>query len=60
LLGVDLTRERVELAHRFVDGVLERAGEAGLTQLLMREGALPTPAELEAPGLWLARLETTD
>lgn len=59
LLGVDLTRERVELAHRFVDGVLERAGEAGLAQLLTREGSLPTPAELEAPGLWLARLETT-
>ena len=58
LLGVDLTRERVEIAHRFVDGVVERAGEQGLAQLLDREGSLPTPAELEAPGLWLARLET--
>ena len=58
LLGVDLTRERVEIAHGFVDGVVERAGEQGLAQLLDREGSLPTPAELEAPGLWLARLET--
>jgi uncharacterized protein (DUF2342 family) len=59
LLGVDLTRDRVALAHRFVTGVLDRAGEAGLAQLIGREGSLPTPAELEAPGLWLARLETS-
>jgi putative hydrolase len=59
LLGVDLTRERVALAQRFVTGVLDRAGEAGLAQLIGREGSLPTPAELEAPGLWLARLETS-
>lgn len=59
LLGVDLTRDRVAVAHRFVNGVTERAGESGLAQLLEREGSLPTPAELEAPGLWLARLETT-
>ena len=59
LLGVDLTAERVALAHRFVDGVVERAGDSALTPLLDRAGSLPTPAELEAPGLWLARLETT-
>lgn len=58
LLGVDLTTERVALAHRFVAGVVERAGDSALTPLLDRAGSLPTPAELEAPGLWLARLET--
>jgi hypothetical protein len=41
-----------------VQGVVERAGDLGLSQLLDRDGALPTPAELAAPGLWLARLET--
>lgn len=57
LLGIDLTSDRVALGRRFVDGVLERAGEAGLAQIIDRDGALPTPAEIEAPGLWLARLE---
>lgn len=59
LLGVNLTTERVALAHQFVAGVLERAGELGLAQLASRQDGLPTPSELAAPGLWLARLETT-
>jgi putative hydrolase len=58
LLGIDITTERVASAQRFVQGVVERAGDLGLSQLLDRDGALPTPAELAAPGLWLARLET--
>lgn len=57
LLGIDLTPERVALAQQFVSGVLERAGETGLAQLAGRPGSLPTPAEIIAPGLWLARLE---
>ena len=57
LLGIDLTTERVAIAHQFVAGVIERAGEEGLAQLLDRPGNLPTPAEIVAPGLWLARLE---
>ncbi|MFM7962566.1 MAG: zinc-dependent metalloprotease [Actinomycetota bacterium] len=59
LLGVDLTTDRVALGQRFVQGVVERAGAAGLAQLMEREGSLPTAAEVAAPGLWLARLETT-
>jgi len=58
LLGVDLTTDRVALGQRFVQGVVERAGTAGLAQLIEREGSLPTAAEVAAPGLWLARLET--
>jgi len=58
LLGVDLTTERVALGKRFIDGVVERAGEHGAQQLLASAESLPTPAELAAPGLWLARLET--
>lgn len=59
LLGIDLTVDRVAAGRRFVDGVLERAGEDGLAALRDRPDGLPTPPELEAPGLWLARLETT-
>lgn len=59
LLGIDLTKERVAQGTHFVSGVVERAGEPGLARLLDRENALPTPAELVAPGLWLARLETS-
>lgn len=59
LLGIDLTTERVALAQQFIAGVLERAGDAGVAQLVAKQGNLPTPAELVAPGLWLARLETS-
>jgi putative hydrolase len=41
----------------FVDGVRERAGADGLAPLFTRADGLPTVPELEAPGLWLARLE---
>ena len=57
LLGLHLTRQQVERGRAFVDGVSERAGQAGVNQLLDRPGSLPTPAEMDAPGLWLARLE---
>lgn len=57
LLGLTLTREQVERGHAFVDGVIERAGTDGLARLWASARALPTPAELDAPGLWLARLD---
>lgn len=57
LLGLDLTPERVAISQQFVAGVLERAGEEGLSHLVSRPGNLPTPPEIVAPGLWLARLE---
>ena len=60
LLGVDLTSEQVERAQQFIAGVLERAGDDGVALLLARHGNLPTPSEIVAPGLWLARLETSN
>lgn len=57
LLGVHITRQQVEAGRSFVDGVVQRAGTDGLSPLYEAAGNLPTPAELEAPGLWLARLE---
>ena len=59
LLGVDLTSEQVERAQQFIAGVLERAGDDGVALLLAKHGNLPTPSEIVAPGLWLARLETS-
>jgi uncharacterized protein (DUF2342 family) len=60
LLGVDLTVERVMTARRFATGVIDRAGADALVALYERADALPTPAEIDAPGLWLARLEITE
>jgi putative hydrolase len=57
LLGLHLTRQQVERGRAFVTGVIERGGPAAVNQLLDVDGGLPTPAELDAPGLWLARLE---
>ncbi len=60
LLGLRVTRAQVERGRAFVAGVIERAGTEGLDPLYDRPTAIPTPAELEAPGLWLARLEISD
>jgi putative hydrolase len=60
LLGIDPNRRAHELAGTFCAGVVERAGPTALARLLEAEPLLPTPSELEAPGLWLARLELVD
>ncbi len=57
LFGLTITRRQVERGRAFVEGVVERGGAAGLDQLFTSASALPTPAEVDAPGLWLARLE---
>ena len=57
LLGLQLTNEQVQRGKEFAAGVVDRVGEAGLTGLFAKSDALPTPAELDAPGLWIARLE---
>lgn len=56
LLGIHHTREIVERGRRFVAGVLERSTPDVLVSMLNRPDALPTPAEVDAPGLWLARI----
>lgn len=57
LLGLRLTRQQLERGRTFIDGVVERSGNDGISQLFSAPGNLPTPSELDAPGLWLARLE---
>jgi putative hydrolase len=60
LLGLDPSRRAHEQAAAFCAGVVGRAGPGALSRLLEGEHLLPTPSELEAPGLWLARLELDD
>jgi putative hydrolase len=60
LLGLELTQATYDRGSAFVDGVLERSGEDALARLWERDETLPTPAEIDAPGLWLARIEFID
>ncbi|MEM7286900.1 MAG: zinc-dependent metalloprotease [Actinomycetota bacterium] len=57
MLGLELTQEQYDRGAAFVDGVVERAGTDGLFRLWEDERMLPTPNELDAPGLWLARID---
>lgn len=60
LLGLDLGRSEVDRGADFVRGVVERAGEAGLARMWAAPRNLPTPAEVDAPGLWLERISLPD
>jgi putative hydrolase len=60
LLGLRLEREHYERGEQFCRGVIERAGMDGLNRLWESEAMLPTPNELDAPGLWLARIDLPD
>ena len=57
LFGLELTQATYDRGSAFVGGVLERAGEEGLRRLWVDASQLPTPAEVDAPGLWLARID---
>ncbi|MCU1498185.1 MAG: hypothetical protein JWM47_2138 [Acidimicrobiales bacterium] len=57
LLGLELGQSQYERGGAFVRGVLERSGAEGLARLWESEPNLPTPAEIGAPGLWLARID---
>jgi putative hydrolase len=60
LLGLELDRRHYEEGAAFCHGVIERAGLDGLNRLWEGPQMVPTPAELAAPGLWLARIELDD
>ena len=57
LFGLELTQSTYDRGSAFVDGVVERAGEDGVRRLWSDAASLPTPSEVDAPGLWLARLD---
>jgi putative hydrolase len=56
LLGIRLGAEQTARGKAFVQGVVDRAGEKGLEPFFTDPAAVPTPNEIEAPGLWLARV----
>ena len=57
LFGLELTQEQYDRGAAFASGVVERAGTDGLARLWHSARELPTPAEVDAPGLWLARID---
>ncbi len=57
LLGLELDQDLYDRGRAFVDGIVERAGEPGLSRLWESAANLPTPNEFDAPGLWLARID---
>ncbi len=56
LLGIRVGETQVVRGKAFVQGVVDRVGEPELTRLLDLPGSMPTPNEIEAPGLWIARV----
>lgn len=60
LFGLELTQATYDRGRSFIEGVAERAGADGLVRLWESERTLPTPAEIDAPGLWLARIDLPD
>jgi putative hydrolase len=60
MLGLDLGPTQIDRGAAFVRGVFERAGDEGLARLWSGPHTLPTPAEVDAPGLWLERIDLTE
>ncbi|MEO6571082.1 MAG: zinc-dependent metalloprotease, partial [Ilumatobacteraceae bacterium] len=56
LLGIRVGEDQVARGKAFVQGVVDRSGEHELIRLLETPGSMPTPSEIEAPGLWIARV----
>ena len=57
LFGLQPDQAHYDRATAFAEGVVERAGERALDRLWSSERELPTAAEIDAPGLWLARID---
>jgi putative hydrolase len=62
LLGLELDRGHYDAGVAFCRGVIERTDGKldALNRLWSAESMVPTKPELEAPGLWLARIELPD
>jgi putative hydrolase len=57
LLGLQLDRGHYDAGVAFSRGVVERGGLEQLNRLWTGRELMPTRSELEAPGLWLARID---
>jgi len=60
MLGLELDQACYDRGRSFVDGVVERGGEDALARLWSSARELPTPNEIVAPGLWLARIDIAE
>lgn len=56
LLGLELSQSTFDRGGAFVDGIVSRADASALATLWDDPDHLPTSAELDAPGLWMARV----
>jgi uncharacterized protein (DUF2342 family) len=56
LLGLELKMRQYETGRRFCDAVVDAGGPQALALAWSGPDALPTPAELEQPSLWIARV----
>jgi len=56
LFGLELSQATFDRGGDFVRGIKVRGGDDAVARLWDDVSHLPTPAELDAPGLWLARL----
>lgn len=56
LFGLELSQKQYDRGEAFVRGVVERHGADGLTRLWSSAVELPTPSEVDAPGLWWERI----
>jgi putative hydrolase len=60
MLGLALGPTQIDRGADFIRGIFERAGDDGLARLWSSPHTLPTPAEVDAPGLWLERIDLTE
>ena len=60
LFGLELRQEKIDQGSAFIDGAFARGGSSALAALWADVEHLPTPNELAAPGLWLARVGLAD
>jgi len=56
MFGLELSQPQYDRGERFVRGIVERAGEDALIRLWSDARHLPTPSEVDAPGLWWERV----
>jgi coenzyme F420 biosynthesis associated uncharacterized protein len=56
LLGLELKLRQYEMGRRFCDAVVKDGGPQALARAWSGPEALPSSAEIEDPGLWIARM----
>ena len=56
LLGLELSQSTFDRGAAFIDGIVQRADQSALASLWDDPEHLPTASELDAPGLWMARV----